>query len=161
LTKPLPRKGRMDAALVHYTKVLELLHEHANARPHLGSTFLAKHRLGDAITEYKEALRLAPENVAAQSNRAWLLAPSPDPSLRHGPEAVVLAEQARRSSDGKPLILRILAAAYAEADRFSEATATAHEALQAADEEGNSALSGLLRREIELYESGNPYHKRP
>ena len=160
LASALLRKGRIDEAIVHYEKVLELLPENANARVNLGSAFLAKHRLGDAITEYKEALRLAPENVAAQSNLAWLLATSPDPSIRNGPEAVVLAEQARRSSDGKPLILRILAAAYAEADRFSEATDTAREALRAADDQGNSVLSDLLRKEIALYESGHPYHRQ-
>ena len=160
LASALLRKGRIDEAIVHYEKVLELLPENANARVNLGSAFLAKHRLGDAITEYKEALRLAPDNVPAQSNLAWLLATSPDPSLRNGPEAVVLAEQARRSSDGKPLILRILAAAYAEADRFSEATDTAREALRAADDQGNSVLSDLLRKEIVLYESGHPYHRQ-
>ena len=160
LASALLRKGRIDEAIVHYEKVLELLPENANARINLGSAFLAKDRLVDAITEYKEALRLAPENVAAQSNLAWLLATSPDPSLRNGPEAVVLAEQARRSSNGKPLILRILAAAYAEADRFSEATDTAREALRAADDQGNSVLSDLLRKEIALYESGHPYHRQ-
>ena len=160
LASALLRKGRIDEAIVHYEKVLELLPDNANARVNLGSAFLAKDRLVDAITEYKEALRLAPENVAAQSNLAWLLATSPDPSLRNGPEAVVLAEQARRSSDGKPLILRILAAAYAEADRFSEATDTAREALRAADDQGNSVLSDVLRKEIALYESGHPYHRQ-
>ncbi len=160
LASALLRKGRIDEAIVHYEKVLELLPENANARINLGSAFLAKDRLVDAITEYKEALRLAPDNVAAQSNLAWLLATSPDPSLRNGPEAVVLAEQARRSSNGKPLILRILAAAYAEADRFSEATDTAREALRAADDQGNSVLSDLLRKEIALYESGHPYHRQ-
>ena len=160
LASALLRKGRIDEAIVHYEKVLELLPENANARVNLGSAFLAKDRVVDAITEYKEALRLAPDNVAAQSNLAWLLATSPDPSLRNGPEAVVLAEQARRSSDGKPLILRILAAAYAEADRFSEATDTARDALRAADDQGNSVLSDLLRKEIALYESGHPYHRQ-
>ena len=160
LASALLRKGRIDEAIVHYEKVLELLPENANARVNLGSAFLAKDRVVDAIAQYKEALRLAPDNVAAQSNLAWLLATSPDPSLRNGPEAVVLAEQARRSSDGKPLILRILAAAYAEADRFSEATDTAREALRAADDQGNSVLSDFLRKEIALYESGHPYHRQ-
>src|SRR5262249_43471201 len=160
LANALLRKGRIDEAIVHYEKAVELLPENANAHVNLGSAFLAKDRVVDAITEYKEALRLAPDNVAAQSNLAWLLATSSDPSLRNGPEAVVLAEQALRASDGKPLILRILAAAYAEADRFSEATDTAREALRAADDHGNSVLSDFLRKEIRLYESGHPYHRQ-
>jgi tetratricopeptide (TPR) repeat protein len=161
LASALLRKGRTDEAIMHYEKALELLPENADAHANLGSALLAKGRVVDAIAQYKAALRLAPRNVAAQSNLAWLLATSPDPSLRNGPEAVLLAEQASRSSDGKrPLALRILAAAYAEAGRFSEAKATAHEALQAADDQGNSALSDFLRREIALYESGQPYHKQ-
>jgi tetratricopeptide (TPR) repeat protein len=121
---------------------------------------LAKGRLVDAIAQYKEALRVAPGNVPAQTNLAWVLATSADPALRNGPEAVALAENANRLSGAKRApILRILAAAYAEAGRFSEARATAHAALQAADDQGNSALSDFLRKEIALYESDQPYHK--
>ena len=161
LASALLRKGRFDEAIIHYEKALELLPGNADAHVNLGSAFLAKGHIAEAIGQYKEALTLSPENVAAQTNLAWLLATSPDPSLRNGPEAVLLAEQASRSSGGKrPLVLRILAAAYAEAGRFSEARATAHEALQAADDQGNSALSDFLRKEIALYESGQPYHKQ-
>ncbi len=161
LASALLRKGQIDEAIMHYEKALELLPENADAHVNLGSALLAKGRIVDAIGQYKEALQLAPENLAAKSNLAWLLATSSDPSLRNGAEAVLLAEQASRSSGGKrPLALRILAAAYAEAGRFSEARATANEALQAADDQGNVALSDFLRKEIALYESGQPYHKQ-
>jgi tetratricopeptide (TPR) repeat protein len=160
LASALLRKGRIDEAIVHYEKALELLPENADAHVNLGSAFLSKGRVEDAIAQYKEALRFAPENVAAQSNLAWLLATSPDPSLRNGPEAVLLAEGASRLSGGKkPVIQRILAAAYAEAGRFSEAKETAHQALQGADNQGNSALGDFLRKEITLYELGRPYHR--
>ena len=156
----LDEKRQTAEAIRHYEKALELLPENPDAHANLGSALLAKGRVVDAITQYKEALRLAPENVAAQSNLAWLLATSPDPSLRNGPEAVLLAEQASRSPGGKrPLILRILAAAYAEAGRFSEARDTAHEALRVADDQGNSTLRDLLRKEIALYELDRPFHK--
>lgn len=161
LASALLRKGWIDEAIIHYEKALELVPGNADAHANLGSALLAKGRIAEAIRQYREALTLAPENVAAQTNLAWLLATSPDSSLRNGSEAVLLAEQASRSSGGKrPLVLRILAAAYAEAGRFSEARATAYEALQAADDQGNSALSDFLRKEIALYESGQPYHKQ-
>jgi Flp pilus assembly protein TadD len=160
LASALLRKGRIDEAIAHYQKVLELVPENADAHVNLGSAFLSKGRVEDAIAEYRDALRLAPENVAAKSNLAWLLATSADPSLRNGRESVLLAEQASRSSGGRgPLILRVLAAAYAEAGRFAEARETAHQALQAADGQGNLALSDFLRKEIALYELGQPYHK--
>jgi tetratricopeptide (TPR) repeat protein len=160
LASALLREGRIDEAIVHYQKALQLLPENADAHVNLGSAFLGKGRIEEAIAEYRDALRVGPNNVAAQSNLAWLLATSSESSLRNGPEAVLLAEQANRLSGGhRPIILRILAAAYAEAGRFAEAKETAHEALEAASNQGNSALSDVLRKEIALYESDRPYHK--
>ena len=161
LASALFRKGRTDEAIAHYQKTLELIPQNADAHANLGSAFLAKGRIEDAIAQYREALRIAPQNVAALSNLAWLLATSSDPSLRSGQESVLLAEQASRLSSGnRPLILRILAAAYAEAGRFDDARDTANQALQAADNQGNVALSDVLRKEIGLYEAGRPYHKQ-
>ena len=127
----------------------------------MGRAFLAKDRIHDAIAQYREALAIAPENVAAQRNLAWLLATSADPSLRNGLEAVLLAEQASRLSGGnRPIILRILAAAYAETGRFTEARETAQQALQLAEDgQSNAVLVDALRKELALYQMGFPYHK--
>lgn len=163
LASALFRTGRMDEAITHYQKVIELRPENADARANLGSAFLAKGRVRDAIAQYRDALRIAPENVAAQSNLAWLLATAADPSLRNGSEAVMLAERAESEgsrSENRAIVLRILAAAYAEVGRFVEARKTAEQALQAAEIQGNVALSDALRDEISLYELGLPYHKQ-
>jgi protein O-mannosyl-transferase len=162
LASALLRKGRTDEAIAHYKKVLELRPDSADAHANLGSTFLAKGRARDAIAAYRNALRISPDNVPAQSNLAWLLATSSDPSLRNGSEAVFLAEQADSESsrsENHPIVLRILAAAYAESGRFAEAKETAQQALQEAEIQGNSTLSNTLKDEIVLYELGLPYHK--
>jgi tetratricopeptide (TPR) repeat protein len=160
LASALLRKGRTDEAIAHYQKTLELRPNNADAHANLGSAFLAKSRIQDAIVQYRAALKIAPENMAAQSNLAWLLATCSAPSLRNGPEAVLLAEQASQLSGGKrPVILRILAAAYAEAGRFAEARETAQQALQVANDQDNTVLADALRKEIALYQSGLPYHK--
>ena len=162
LASALLRKGRTDEAIAHYKKVLELRPDNPDAHANLGSAFLAKGRVREAIAAYRNALRISPENVPAQSNLAWLLATSSDPSLRNGSEAVLLAERADSESsrsENHPIVLRILAAAYAEAGRFAEARQTAQQALQAAEIQGNSTLSNTLRDEITLYELGLPYHK--
>jgi protein O-mannosyl-transferase len=162
LASALLRKGRTDEAIAHYKKVLELRPDSADAHANLGSAFLAKGRVRDAIAAYRSALRVSPENVPAQSNLAWLLATSSDPSLRNGSEAVLLAEQADSESsrsENHPIVLRILAAAYAESGRFAEAKETAQQALKEAEIQGNSTLSNTLRDEIALYELGLPYHK--
>ena len=163
LASALFRRNRMDEAIVHYQKVLELSPDNADARANLGSAFLAKGHIRDAIAEYRHVLRIAPDNVASQSNLAWLLATAADPALRNGPEAVLLAERAESESsrgENHPIVLRILAAAYAETGRFVEAKKTAEQALQAAEIQGNSTLSSALRDEISLYELGLPYHKQ-
>jgi tetratricopeptide (TPR) repeat protein len=162
LASALFQTGRIDEAIAHYQKVLELRPESADARANLGSVFLAKGRVRDAIAQYRDALRIAPDNVAAQSNLAWVLATAADPSLRNGSEAVLLAERAESESsrsENHAIVLRILAAAYAETGRFVEAKKTAEQALQAAEIQGNSTLSNALRDEISLYELGLPYHK--
>ena len=162
LASALFRTGRTDEAIAHYQKVLELRPGNADAHANLGSVFLAKGRVRDAIAQYRDALRIAPDNVAAQSNLAWLLATAADPSLRNGSEAVLLAERAESEisrSENHAVVLRILAAAYAETGRFVEAKKTAEHALQTSEIQGNSTLSGALRDEIALYELGLPYHK--
>jgi tetratricopeptide (TPR) repeat protein len=162
LASALFRTGRKDEAIVHYQKVLELRPENADAHANLGSVFLAKGRVRDAIAQYRDALRIVPGNVAAESNLAWLLATAADPSLRNGSEAVLLAERAESESsrsENHAIVLRILAAAYAETGHFVEAKKTAEQALQAAEIQGNSTLSSALRDEISLYELGLPYHK--
>jgi protein O-mannosyl-transferase len=156
------RRGRTDEAIVQYQKVLQLHPDSADAHANLGSAWLAKGRVRDAMAEYTKALQVSPENLAALSNLAWLLATSADSSLRNGSEAVRLAERADSASsrsDTHPTVLRILAAAYAEAGQFAEAKATAQHALEAANVQGNTSLVDALQGELALYDLGLPYHK--
>jgi tetratricopeptide (TPR) repeat protein len=162
LASALLRKGRTDEAIEHLQKTLQLAPENADAHANLGSAFLAKGRPREAGAEYQNALRISPENVAALSNLAWLLATSSDSSLRNGSEAVRLAERADAASsrsDKHPTVLRILAAAYAEAGQFAEAKETAQHALEAANIQGNTTLADAVQVELALYELGLPYHK--
>jgi len=162
LASALLRRGRTDEAIIQYQKVLEMHPESADAHANLGSAWLAKRRVQDAMEEYKRALQISPENLAALSNLAWLLATSADPSVRNGPEAVRLAERADSASsrsETSPTVLRILAAAYAEAGQFAEAKGTAQRAFEAANIQGNTTLADALQGELALYDLGLPYHK--
>ena len=69
------------------------------------------------------------------------------------------ADSASTRSDKHPTILRILAAAYAEAGRFAEAKETAQHALEAANIQGNTTLADALQGELALYDLGLPYHQ--
>jgi protein O-mannosyl-transferase len=162
LASALLRRGRTDEAIIQYQNVLQMQPESADAHANLGSAWLAKGRVRDAMEEYTKALQVSPENLAALSNLAWLLATSSDSSLRNGSEAVRLAERADSASsrsDKHPTVLRILAAAYAEAGQFAEAKETAQHALEAANIQGNTNLAEALQGELALYDLGLPYHK--
>jgi tetratricopeptide (TPR) repeat protein len=93
----------------------------------------------------------------ARNNLAWLLATSSDASIRDGNRAIEVAEQSVQLSGGKdPNYLRTLAAAYAEVGQFSEAIATAEQAMQIASVQGKSKLATILEKEVILYRAHTP-----
>ena len=81
--------------------------------------------------------------------------------MRNGAEAVDLAERAERLTNGRePAVLDILAAAYAEAGRFTEATEVAERAVSISMGRGNLKLANALLMRIKLYRAKSPYHEQ-
>jgi tetratricopeptide (TPR) repeat protein len=154
------QQGRIDDAIAQWHKALTAQPNDAGFHTALGNAFFKKGLQKDAIAEYERAARISRQDPMARNNLAWLLATSSDASIRDGNRAIELAEQAVQLSSGKDAnYLRTLAAAYAEAGRFAEATEIARRALQAAQTQGNSILANTIRDETALYELGLPYHK--
>jgi len=152
--------GRTDEAIAQWQKALATQPNDAGFHTVLGNAFLKKGLQKDAIAEYEHAARISQQDPMARNNLAWLLATSSDASIRDGPKAMELAKQAVQLSGGKdPNYLRTFAAACAETGRFAEAKETAQQALQAAQNQGNSTLANAIRDEIALYELALPYHK--
>jgi len=82
----------------------------------------AEGKVAEAISHYRTALKIDASNVQSLTGLAWLLATTPQPSLRNGAEAVQLASQAVQLSNGRmPMAYGVLAAAYAETGQFAEA----------------------------------------
>ena len=70
------------------------------------------------------------------------------------------AQQADQLSGGtNVLVLRTLAAAYAEAGQFGKAIETAQAAIQLGQSQGDDSLATELQQEIALYELGLPYRE--
>jgi Flp pilus assembly protein TadD len=106
----------------------------------------------EAISEYEQALSIAPEDSVALNNLAWILATCSDASMRDGARAVTLAAKAVQASGGKdPGFVRTLAAARAEAGQFAEALATAEAAKALANAQSKPELERRLEEEITLY----------
>jgi superkiller protein 3 len=151
-------EGRVDEAIAQFQKTLEIQPDSAEPHNNLGNALRQKGRISEAIPHYQKALEIQPQSVPVQNNLAWVLATCPEASLRNGAKAVELAEQANQSSGNQnPLILRTLAAAYAEAGRFPEAVTTAQRALQLATAQTNSGLGKNLEMQIRLYQAGSPF----
>jgi tetratricopeptide (TPR) repeat protein len=161
LADALMQKGKTAEASVQYRRVLKLQPENPQAQFGLGLALAREGRISDAIALFKEALKSDyPPGRTPLNQLASILASSPDPDLRNGTQAVEFAQQADLLSGGTdPAILDTLAAAYAEAGRGQEAVQTAQRALALATEQGNDGLAQDLRRKIELYQTGHPYHK--
>src|SRR2546430_17334313 len=96
------------------------------------------------------------------NNPAWGLVALPADPIRDGKRAVELAEKATPLPGGNiPVVLRTLAAAYAEAGDFSKATNTAQRAIDLATAQNNNSLLATLRHELELYQARTPYRESP
>ena len=154
----LRQKGDVEEAIVHYRKALELRPDYANAHNNLGNALRQQGRTEEAVHEYEAALKSEPDSILAGNNLAWILATSPNASVRDGAKAVQLAQRANRLSGGSdPIILHTLAAAYAENRQFSEAVNAAQRALELADANGVASLAESLRSKLALYQAETPY----
>lgn len=157
------QEEQWDAAAAHFQEALRIQPDNARAHTNLGTALLRNGRIDEAVAHYQKALEIRPDLAEAYYNLrhvAWVLATSPEASVRNGAKAVELAQQAERLSGATdPMIVGTLAAAYAEAGRFPEATAAGQRALQLATAQNKTALVNDLRAQVILYETGQPYHE--
>ncbi len=118
-------RGELDQAICHFQKALEIKPDYTEARNHLDMARSQRERILKALAGRRESLRSRPNDVALLNDMAWTLATNPNASIRNGAEATELAQRAVQLSDGREAaVLGTLAAAYAEAGRFSEAVQT-------------------------------------
>ncbi|MDP9186304.1 MAG: hypothetical protein M3O72_02955 [Verrucomicrobiota bacterium] len=114
------------------------------------------------IEQWEISLQIDPNDGNALNNLAWVLATCPADAIRDGKLAVELAVKATTlPSVDVPIVLRTLAAAYAESGDFSKAIDTAQHAADLATAQNNTSLLATLRHEIELYQARTPYRESP
>jgi len=167
-----PEHGRANAllgqALVALGRAREaraylevaLREQPSNARVHaaLASVASAEGKLAEAVEHNREALRHEPTLPSARNNLAWLLATSPDASVRDPADALRLAEGLfHETREPTADLLDTLAAAYAAAGRFDEAIRSAEQAVALAEVEGALELAQMIRERLSNYRSGKPY----
>jgi tetratricopeptide (TPR) repeat protein len=151
------QKGQIEEAIAHWQKALAIQPFDADVHTTLGNALLQKGLANEAIVHYQKALEIAPQDVLARNNLALILATFPDASIRNGPQAVKLAEQAVQLSGGQnPNFFRTLAASYAESGRFLDAIDAAERGIEIATAQNSPGLVNALEGEIVLYRARTP-----
>ena len=150
------QQEKSQQAIADFSAVIELAPNSATAYNNRGFN---RQILGDrknALLDYDRALELAPDYALCLQNKAWLLATSPDDSLRSGELAVKAALRACELNKFKdPVDLRVLAASYAEVGKFDLAIGWQEKAIEllSADDKAEE------QKFLELYKNKQPYRE--
>ena len=127
---------------------------------HLALVFAAKS--ANASDQLAVIAAAGPESARFFDDLAWILATTPDPSVRNGERAVQLGERAcALTKRSQPKCLVTLAAAYGEVGRFSDATALAREAFSLAKSAGDTSTSTVAERVLSSLQNQTPYREEP
>jgi tetratricopeptide (TPR) repeat protein len=147
-------------ATAQFSEAVALAPNATRSHYRLAEALSRQHRSREAINEYWQALQLDPDFPEALNELAWILATDPDPELRSGTVAVHLAEHACGLTRYQAAaMLTTLGAAYAEADRFSEAIATTQKARDLAAAAGQTDLANGDEHLLQLFKSGQSYRQ--
>jgi len=162
LSDLLMRRGRIKEAIEHSEEALRIRPGDADAQNNLGLAMLQTGETKRAVAHLEQALEINPGHMNAEVNLAWVLATSSDDSVRNGARAVQLAEDVmNRAGHPNAIVLRTLAAAYAEVGRFSDAFETVDRAMKIALATGNQGLFLDLQRNLEAYRANEPIRSGP
>ena len=112
---------------------------------------------GLAAKDLTDFLRLNPDDENALNNIAWLLATSPDQTIRNGAKALLYADKACDLTHWKNAgYIDTLAAVYAEIGDFEEAVKWQQKAVELMPK-GERAEELALH--LKLYQEKQPYHE--
>jgi len=111
-----------------------------------------------AVSDYREAARMDPADYVSRNSLAWILATAPQDDLRKGRQALEAAQEAVELQDS-PSHRDTLAAAYAEAGKFSNAVEEQKLAIDMLRDLGARDAIKAFEQRLSLYEQGRPYRQ--
>jgi tetratricopeptide (TPR) repeat protein len=160
LGRALLEKGELDSAIQYCRAALLIRPDDPDCHTVLAVALDQKGETAEAIQNYERAVEISPTSIPALTNLAWLLATSSNEALRDGNKAVKLAGQANQLLGGaNPVVLRTLAAGYAETRQFAKAIEAAQAAIQLARLSGDNSLAADVGDQLGFYRLGVPYRE--
>ena len=155
--------GHYDEALAEFTNAVQLSPTYPWAHFEMAKTLLKQGRNAEAVAGLHEALKHDPNNLQILTYSAHVLASIPDPRVRNGKTALVLATRANELAEGsQATILNALGMAQAEVGDFANAIAVTQKALDfanAAHLDELQPLQNQLHQELELYQNHQPWRE--
>jgi tetratricopeptide (TPR) repeat protein len=134
--------------------------EHKGLKRFRGDMLLGLGRHEEAIAVYNELLASGDDDDGVYNNLAWVLATSPDDSLRDGKLALDYAlKSCELTHYKKPHILSTLASAYAELGDFNNAVKWIEQGLELA-EQIEYDQKDHLEKELKSYQEKKPWRER-
>jgi len=156
----LRNRDRNDESVVHFRKALQINPQYYKAWINLGMVYLQQGKTKQAIDAWNKVLQLKDNCADVINNLAWIKATNKNPDFHNPGQAVRLALRACKLAQyNRPDYLDTLAAAYAAAGRFSQATETAKRALYLAETAGRKVLTNEIKSRLQLYKAGKPYRE--
>jgi Flp pilus assembly protein TadD len=147
-----------DEAIFHYENALGLKPNYGQAHYGMAVALVEIGRPREAIDHLEKAIDVNPSWPAPAVKMAWILATSPDSTVRNGETAVRMAQWACEATRYQaPMALDALAAGYAEVGRFDQAVLLIEKAIEITRSAGLSEETEGLARRKEVYQSGKPF----
>ena len=154
----LQQQGELEATINHFLQVVRIRPDDAKVHYRLGVLLGQTGQTVDAIEHFGKAVVLEADWTMPMNGLAWVLATHPDRKLRDSGRAIRLAQRASELTENRDAsILDTLAAAYAAANQFDQAVATAEAALGLIDDRASSDLETDLKKRLDLYRQRSPF----
>jgi tetratricopeptide (TPR) repeat protein len=151
-------QGQFNRAKAHFEAAVEADPTFAQPYFSLGLILDAQGKPEQAVTNFLQVIKLWPDWPSGYNQLAWLRATHPRADMRGGGEAVRLAERAcELAGDKAAHFFPTLAAAYAEAGRFAEATRTAERAHALALAAGDKETAQAAEAQLAFYRQQRPF----
>ena len=148
------RMGEFHKALADYSRSAVINPKSAGALVNRGDAHRQLGKWSEAAADYREAVKLDENYGRAYRAAAWLMATCPDEKYRNAELAIRAAEQALKLDGAEDFAYHdTVAAALANAGKYSEAVAAAQEALAAVSDEARESVEERLV----LYQAQKPY----